>query len=49
MTDKRLTSEQEAVVAHPRGRHAKVSATAGSGKTSTMAYRIKYLIEGLDV
>jgi DNA helicase-2/ATP-dependent DNA helicase PcrA len=45
MTDTRLTSEQEAVVAHPLGRHARVLAVAGSGKTMTMAFRIKYLIE----
>ena len=45
MSDVRLTSEQEAVVRHPLGRHARVLAVAGSGKTTTMAYRIKYLIE----
>jgi DNA helicase-2/ATP-dependent DNA helicase PcrA len=40
-----LTSEQKAVVRHPLGRHARVLAVAGSGKTTTMAYRVKYLID----
>jgi DNA helicase-2/ATP-dependent DNA helicase PcrA len=39
------TPEQIAVINHPAGKHAKVLAVAGSGKTSTMAYRIKQLIE----
>lgn len=41
----RLTSEQELVVHHPVGSHARVLAVAGSGKSTTLAHRIKYLIE----
>ncbi len=40
-----LTDEQKQVIAHPDGYHAKVLSVAGSGKTTTMAYRIKYLLE----
>ncbi len=40
-----LTSEQEAVVLHPLGKHARVLAVAGSGKTTTMAYRVKHLVQ----
>jgi len=39
-----LTDEQKSVVYHPIGNHAKVLAVAGSGKTSTLVYRIKHLI-----
>ena len=41
----RLTEEQEQVIAHPDGHHGKVLAVAGSGKTTTMAYRIRHLIQ----
>ena len=44
-----LTSEQEAVVNHPLGRHARVLAVAGSGKTTTLAYRIKHLVTDCEV
>lgn len=44
MSSLNLTSEQLAVVHHPVGRHARVLAVAGSGKTTTMAERVKYLI-----
>jgi len=44
MSSLRLTSEQLAVVHHPDGRHARVLAVAGSGKTTTMAERVKHLI-----
>lgn len=39
-----LTDEQEAIVYAPVG-HYVVSAVAGSGKTTTLAYRIRYLLE----
>jgi len=39
-----LTSEQEKVIHHPLGQHARVLAVAGSGKSTTMAHRIKHLI-----
>ena len=38
-----LTEEQQRIVAH-RGGHAKVSAVAGSGKTTTMVARVRYLL-----
>jgi DNA helicase II / ATP-dependent DNA helicase PcrA len=49
MSHLKLTSEQLAVVHHPSGRHARVLAVAGSGKTTTMAERVKYLIDEQDV
>ncbi|MCJ7601186.1 MAG: UvrD-helicase domain-containing protein, partial [Desulfobulbaceae bacterium] len=39
-----LTDEQQRIVAHESG-HAKVSAVAGSGKTTTMVARVRYLLE----
>ncbi len=44
-----LTSEQEAVVHHPLGKHARVLAVAGSGKTTTMAHRVKHLVQDVGV
>lgn len=44
MSNTRLTSEQEAVIHHPFGRHARVLAVVGSGKTTTMAHRIMHLV-----
>ena len=44
----KLTPEQQAIVAAPLG-HYVVRAVAGSGKTTTLAYRIKALLDrGLD-
>ncbi len=40
-----LTPEQEQVVAHPVGCHARVLAVAGSGKSTTLAHRIKHLVD----
>ena len=44
MPPNRLTPEQEQVITHPTEYHAKVLAVAGSGKSTTMAHRIRYLI-----
>jgi len=41
----KLTTEQEAIIHHPEGKHARILAVAGSGKTSTLVYRIKHLVE----
>jgi DNA helicase-2/ATP-dependent DNA helicase PcrA len=46
---KTLTKEQEAVVNHPVGNHAKILAVAGSGKTTALVYRIKHLVENEQV
>ena len=45
MPSKSLTPEQEQVVHHPLGYHARVLAVAGSGKSTTMAHRIKHLVQ----
>ncbi|MCC6957685.1 MAG: ATP-dependent helicase [Anaerolineales bacterium] len=45
MTQHPLTPEQERVVAHPLGEHARVLAVAGSGKSTTMAHRIQHLVQ----
>jgi DNA helicase II / ATP-dependent DNA helicase PcrA len=39
-----LSNEQRAVVLHPPGAHALVLAVAGSGKTTTMAHRLRVLL-----
>ena len=44
-----LTPEQEQVVAHPLGQHARVLAVAGSGKSTTMAHRIRHLVQDCGV
>ena len=44
MTSIHLTPEQEQVVHHPIGQHARVLAVAGSGKSTTMAHRIQHLV-----
>jgi DNA helicase-2/ATP-dependent DNA helicase PcrA len=41
------TAEQWQVIRHAPGKHAKVMAVAGSGKTSTMVLRIRHLVEEL--
>ena len=40
-----LTHEQIQIVHHPIGRHGKVLSVAGSGKTTTMAHRVKHLLD----
>ena len=44
MTTINLTAEQQQVVQHPIGMHARILAVAGSGKSITLAYRIKHLV-----
>lgn len=43
----KMTDEQQAVVQHAIGSHARVLAVAGSGKTTTMVLRIKRLVTEL--
>lgn len=45
----KLTQEQNAVVHHPLGKHARVLAVAGSGKTTTMVQRVKYLVQNQNI
>src|SRR4030067_986247 len=45
MNDFALTDEQLSVIHHPIGRHARVLAVAGSGKSFTMACRIQHLVQ----
>ncbi|NCS88770.1 MAG: hypothetical protein AUK34_08340 [Ignavibacteria bacterium CG2_30_36_16] len=47
--DNNITEEQKEVIHHPFGKHAKVLAVAGSGKTTTMANRIIHLIKNRSV
>lgn len=49
MSKYKLTPEQVQVVHHPLGSHALVLAVAGSGKSTTMAHRIKHLVQECDV
>lgn len=46
---KNLTAEQQNIIKHPTGKHARVLAVAGSGKTTTMVYRIEYLAKEMKV
>jgi DNA helicase-2/ATP-dependent DNA helicase PcrA len=45
MNDIVLTDEQLSVIHHPIGKHARVLAVAGSGKSFTMACRIQHLVQ----
>ncbi len=45
----RITDEQLAVIKHPLGRHARVLAVAGSGKTFTLVRRLSRLVTHLAV
>lgn len=41
------TLEQKAIIEHPLGKHARVLAVAGSGKTTTMVARVRHLVMDL--
>lgn len=45
----RITDQQRAVIEHPLGKHARVLAVAGAGKTFTLVERIRRLITELNV
>ncbi|MFN7989776.1 MAG: ATP-dependent helicase [Thermoanaerobaculia bacterium] len=49
MGSRTLTDEQVAVVRHTPGKHARVLAVAGSGKTTTMVHRLLYLRDAFRV
>jgi DNA helicase-2/ATP-dependent DNA helicase PcrA len=49
LSSKIITDEQKAIILHPDGKHARVLAVAGSGKTETMVMRIKHLVEDINV
>jgi len=49
MKEINLTEEQQAVIHHPIGKHARVLAVAGSGKSYTMACRIQHLVQECNV
>lgn len=44
-----LTDEQDQIINHPDGYHGKVLSVAGSGKTTTMAHRIRHVLESRGV
>jgi DNA helicase II / ATP-dependent DNA helicase PcrA len=49
MNNIHLTEEQQAVIHHPLDAHARVLAVAGSGKSFTMACRIRHLVQDCQV
>ncbi len=46
--NRKLTPEQEKIIHHPLGQHARVLAVAGSGKTTTMVQRVRHLVIDLN-
>lgn len=44
-----ITAEQQAIIVHDPQKHATVLAVAGSGKTTTMIHRIRWLIQAQGV